>query len=186
MKLYGSPTSPFVRHCRIALTQGGFDWQLVAADGAAAAAASPAQKVPYFEHRDVFLTDSVSILKYVREKSGQPFLPRVEDCELFCLASTLLDASINLFLLEKEGLTVSPGSYLERQANRVISGLKALDKQARTGGELDDAHLRLACYLDWGLFRQRIELSSHASLLALLEHARSIPVFAQTAPPPAA
>ena len=74
MKLYGSVTSPYVRHVRVALAQSGFDYTFVEADYAMSAERSPTAKVPFFEDGDLTLTDSTSILKHVREKSGMEFL----------------------------------------------------------------------------------------------------------------
>ena len=47
VKLYGILTSPFVRHCRIALEQGGLDWEFINGDMYELAKASPVHKVPY-------------------------------------------------------------------------------------------------------------------------------------------
>ena len=46
-----------------------------------------------------------------------------------------------------------------------------------------DGELRLACFLDWGLFRNRINIDGLDNLQALLNSARSYDIFAQTAPP---
>ena len=186
--LYGSFTSPFVRHCRIVILQNFPDrLNFEEADYDASAADSPTQKVPYLRCGDVFLTDSTSILRYVREAAGQPFLPTIEDLELFCQTNTLLDATVNLFLLEKEGATPDNTPYLARQSNRLRTGLAALETQLSAGpievGAFTDAHLRLACYLSWALFRGRITLDAHPSLIALLAAADAMAQFADTAPP---
>ena len=188
LTLHGSFTSPFVRHCRIVILQNFPDrLDFEEADYAASAADSPMQKVPYLRHGDVFLTDSTSILRYVREAAGQPFLPTLEDLELFCQANTLMDTTINLFLLEKDGATPDNTPYLARQANRLRTGLAALE--TRLGAApievegFTDAHLRLACYLSWALFRGRITLDAHPSLIALLAAADALPQFADTSPP---
>ena len=186
--LYGSFTSPFARHCRMVILQNWpanrLDFQ--EADYDTSAANSPTQKVPYFRHGELFLTDSASILRYVREQAGQPFLPTVADLELFSHATTLLDATINLFLLEKEGVTPQNTPYLARQTNRIRTGLAALNTQqagVAEAGQFNDAHLRLMCYLSWALFRGRITLDAHPNLIALLAAADALPQFAETAPP---
>ena len=74
MKLYGSLTSPYVRHARIAIAQSGFQCEFEEADYARSAELSPTARVPFFEDGDLMLTDSSSILKYVREKAGTGFL----------------------------------------------------------------------------------------------------------------
>ena len=53
MKLYGSFTSPFARHCRIVLLETGQACDFVETDYAASAAASPAKKVPFLQDGDI-------------------------------------------------------------------------------------------------------------------------------------
>ncbi|RZA06776.1 MAG: hypothetical protein EOO68_04495 [Moraxellaceae bacterium] len=74
MKLYGSYTSPFVRHCRIAILETHGECEFIETDQAVSAAKSPTKRVPFFEDGEIFLTDSNAILKYLREKSGQIYL----------------------------------------------------------------------------------------------------------------
>lgn len=76
MQLFGSYTSPFVRHCRIALIETGLDCEFVETDYAESARRSPTKKVPYLQDKDVMLFDSCSILKYLREKAGGTFFSR--------------------------------------------------------------------------------------------------------------
>lgn len=183
MKLYGSFTSPYVRHCRIALLQSGMSWELIETDYATSAKVSPTKKVPFFEDRGLTLSDSSSILRYIRDHSATPCLATVEQLDRYCLVNTLLDSAINLFLLEKDGLTGEHSDYLKRQQARLTEGLNHLE-QSMTGTEAinDDALWRLVCFLDWGLFRQRFDLAGFDKLTALLERARTMPVFADTAP----
>ena len=151
-------------------------------DNDVSAKASPSKKVPYFEGEDLFLTDSSSILKYVRNKSGKAFMEDPQEYDLYCLANTLADSTLNLFLLEKDGLTADNSGYLKRQQSRIESGLDALNDAVVTEGELNDAQLRIACYLDWALFRERINIDQHQSLKGMLSHADNIEGFAETNP----
>jgi len=184
MKLYGSYTSPYVRHCRVALAQSGFEFEFVEADYDVSAKNSPTAKVPYLIDGELMLTDSSSILKYIREKSGQVFLADISDFDSFALASTLLDATINLFLIENNGFGPDQISYLQRQKNRVESGLKELDKRfdPDQGIGLDSA-LRCVCFIDWALFRKRISIDGLSNLQSLLDNANRVEAFAVTAPP---
>ena len=184
MKLYGSVTSPFVRHCRIALMQGGLDWELVEIDAAESGAKSPTKKVPFLQDGDVNLADSCSILKYAREKSGSEFFPDVQDYDVFCMANTAIDASINLFLLQNDGLDTSQSKYLGRQAARVESALDSLDATVQKSDlELTDGIIRLACLLEWGVFRNRFSLDSRPGLQKVIEFANQDSVFQSTAIP---
>ncbi|MDH3377726.1 MAG: glutathione S-transferase [Gammaproteobacteria bacterium] len=184
MKLYGSYTSPFVRHCRVALAQAGFDFEFIEADNAMSAEKSPTGKVPFFADGDLTLTDSSSILKYIREKAGGGFLTDIEDYENFALTNTVLDSSINLFLLEKEGFGPDQIKYLGRQKNRIETGLKELNRRFDPNqGITRDSALRCACYVDWALFRNRISIDGLDNLQGLLDVANDVEEFAATAPP---
>lgn len=184
MKLYGSYTSPFVRHCRVALAQEGFNFELIETDYAMSEAQSPTSKVPFFTDGDLTLTDSGSILKYIREKAARNFLADIQAYETFAMTNTLLDTAINLFLLENEGFGTSQINYLKRQENRLASGLKALNNRIAPNQSLEcDGVLRCACFIDWGLFRKRISLDGLSNLQNLLAAANQVAPFAATAPP---
>ncbi len=184
MKLYGSYTSPFVRHCRVAVLQAGFDFEFIEADYAASAAQSPTSKVPYLAADDMLLTDSSTIIKYVREKAGHSFLAELDDYENFTLVNTAMDSVINLFLLENDGIGPAQVKYLSRQNNRVASILATLDERfAQEQSISRDGALRCACFIDWALFRRRIDIDAYGHLQGLLAAARAVEVFADTAPP---
>lgn len=184
MKLYGSYTSPYVRHCRIVLIQQRFDFELVQADYAMSAAQSPTSKVPYFNDGSLTLTDSSSIIKYLREKAGQEFLPEIEDYELYAMTNTIVDATINLFLLANDGVGADKIPYLGRQQARVESGLEELNNRLNNAdGIAKDSALRCACFIDWGLFRNRINIDGMENLQRLLAAANTVDAFVATAPP---
>lgn len=183
MQLFGSTTSPFVRHCRIVFDQTNQAFELKIVDYATSAKESPVQKVPYLIDGNTTLTDSSSIIMYLRQAAGTSFPYSVTDFELFTLVNTLADTAINLFLLEKDGVTVKQSAYLQRQTNRLHTGFKALDgmvdpKQSITS----DGHIRVACVVDWLLFRDRFDLSEFKQLHALLAHANENAIFRATDP----
>jgi len=187
VRLFGSLTSPYVRHCRIALGQAGIESELVATDYTASARQSPTQRVPFLEDGELRLTDSASILRHIRERQGRPFLPDIEDFDFFLLANTALDTTVNLFLLERDGITPDACAYLKRQADRISSTLAELDKRtamhsARPDPMTSDALLRLGCFLGWALFRERLDLRPYPALLQLLEALEKDPWFARTRP----
>jgi len=184
MKLYGSYTSPFVRHLRIALAQENLAFEFIDTDYDASAQVSPTAKVPYFEDGALALSDSSSILKYVREAGGKTFPEDVGEFENYTLANTALDTAINLFLLGKEGVVAADVPYLARQQMRLDKVLKELDGRVDPSTALaNDASLRCACLLDWARFRQRFSLDGLPALQALLAAADTEPLFLDTAPP---
>lgn len=184
MKLYGSYTSPFVRHCRTVLLETGLPCDFVETDHAASAVGSPTKRVPYLEDDSVTLRDSASILKHLRDKAGQPFLDDVVEYDRFCLVNTALETTVNLFMLEKDGLTPEQSPYLKRQSGRITSTLEELNRlPLPTQAPYSDAELRLACYLDWALFRERLTLNAYPNLASFLEAANGYEHFRVTAPP---
>ncbi len=184
MKLYGSYTSPYVRHCRIALIQGKMDWQFVEIDASESAERTPTKKVPFLHDGDIRLTDSCSILKYVREKSARHFFKDTHDYDLFCMANTVLDTSMNLFQLDRDGIDLTQGTYFGRQKQRIESALDALnDTVSRADRSLTDGVLRLACLLEWGLFRHRFDLDTRKGLRQVIVLANEEAAFSSTAIP---
>lgn len=187
MELYGSYTSPFVRHCHIALLESDFPFTFVETDAAGSAKLSPTQKVPFLKYQEKgveeMLTDSSAILKIIREESQKTFFKNVQEFNSYCTANTLLDTAINLFYLEKENLTPKTSVYLARQQSRMETGMAELNKlKYSTAAPFNDAELRMACFLDWALFRKRITLNAYPNLATFLENIRKYPHFAATAP----
>jgi glutathione S-transferase len=184
MKLYGSYTSPFVRHCSIALLEANFAFEFIETDQAASAYQSPTKRVPFLQDGDVFLTDSSSILRYIREKSGAPFLASINEHNDFCIVNTALDATVNLFFLERDGVDLQAYDYTKRQAARIETSLAELNGYTfPTQAPFNDVHLRLACFLAWGLFRKRLTLDVHENLKRFLANINQYQPFAETTPP---
>ncbi len=183
MELFGSYTSPYVRHCRILLLETGIDCTVVKIDHSVSAAQSPTKRMPFLRDGSVTLTDSSSILKYLRHKAGQAFCEDILEYDLFCMVNTALDTTVNVFMLEKDGVTPEKSAYLMRQSQRVISTLEELNRQPLpTQGPYNDAQLRLACYLGWALFRMRIDLKRYPNLERFLEAAENHEYFRATVP----
>ncbi|EPJ43860.1 MAG: glutathione S-transferase related protein [Osedax symbiont Rs1] len=184
MKLYASYTSPFARHCRIALLQGNLECEFIDTDYVQSAANSATQKVPFLEDGDLKLTDSCSILYHFATKSATTFIKDIAEQELFCMVNTCLDATINLFLLERDGITVQSSAYLQRQQDRIDTTLQALNESlAKQSTSLNTAEMRLACFIDWAIFRKRISIDGLNNLQALLDTARKDAHFIATAIP---
>ncbi len=191
MELYGSYTSPFVRHIRIVLLENNIPFRFVETDAAGSAQLSPTQKVPFLTYTENgenrMLTDSSAILKYVRECSGGTFFNDAHNTlaafNAYCTANTLLDTAINLFYLEKDGVGAQQSAYLARQQSRLQTGLAELDKLTYSAcAPYNDAELRIACFIDWALFRNRFTLDELPKLQGFLDSIRQYPHFVSTAP----
>lgn len=159
------------------------DWRFQDADYHASAEGSPCKRVPFLLDGDLLLTDSSSILMHVRELANKPFISTVAEMELYTQVNTAMDTSINLFLLGRDELTADSSDYLARQKSRVEAILDSLDKHTLSQSSFNDAELRLACFLDWAVFRKRIELTNLDNLSQFLEHAKQWSLFRDTAPP---
>jgi len=185
MKIYGSFTSPFVRHCRIALLETELVCEFIETDAQQSAVISPTKKVPLLVDGDITLTDSSTILRYLREKAEMPFMADIHDFELFNMTNTVMDACVNIFFLEKfDDITSEKSSYITRQKARVLSGLDALNEaELHAQLPLTDGLMRLACFLDWGIYRDRIDLKKLTNLTRLLDVARTDKNFIKTVPP---
>ncbi|MBY6203341.1 glutathione S-transferase family protein [Halomonas denitrificans] len=182
MKLYGSYTSPYVRHCRVALIQQGLEFDFVETDYAASARQSPTRRVPFLEVDGLRLTDSSSILRWTRERQGGAFLSDPAAFDRYLLATTALDSTVNLFLLERDGLRPDDVPYLGRQRDRVESSLVELDRRFDGIDPGDDDGLRLACYLSWAAFRERIDAQPFRTLGRVLAYWEEIGEFSTTHP----
>lgn len=184
MKLYGSYTSPFVRHCRIVLLETGQACEFIETDQAGSAAQSPTQRVPFLQDGDIFLTDSSSIIKYLREKSGQTFCKSAQELDQLCLANTALEACVNLFFLERDGVAIAQVPYLQRQAARVQTTVKELDQLSLPmQAPYNDAQLRLACFIGWAKFRKRVDFSGFDNLEKFYQGVLAYKPFTATMPP---
>ncbi len=183
IQLFGTDTSPYVRHCRIALAQEAIPFEMVSSNLEQSAHDSPTKKVPYLKVRSGFLTDSCSILHYIRKERGKIFLSTTREANLFFLANTTLDTAINVFLLEKDGITEGP--YLERQRSRIQSCFEALEREMSAWQDLmDDGFIRVGCLLGWVRFRQRFDFSSYYRLGRFENHCDQDFTFSESAPPP--
>ncbi|GAB4179956.1 MAG: hypothetical protein Kow0020_16020 [Wenzhouxiangellaceae bacterium] len=186
MRLYGSYTSPYVRHCRIVLAVQRQPCEFVPWDYDQSREHSPTMRVPLLEHEEFRLTDSASIIRHLREQAGRAFMPDVREYDLFLLANTILDTLVNLFLLERDGLGPDASAYLARQRDRSVKALDHLDQIIADWPDWlpadGDAALRIGCLLSWAQFRQRIELAHWSALAAFQRRFEADPTIAATHP----
>jgi glutathione S-transferase len=184
MKLFGSYTSPFVRHCRIVLLETKLDCDFVETDQSASAIKSPTKRVPFLEDGDIFLTDSSAIIKYLREKAGGSFCASTQELNKFCLVNAALDTVVNLFFIKRDGVDITQIPYLQRQADRIQSTLEELNNTAFSmQAPYDDADLRLGCFISWAKLRNQVDFSVFSNLEKFYEGILGYDAFVKTKPP---
>lgn len=181
MKLYGSYTSPFVRHVRIVLLETAQPFEFIETDQTGSTAKSPTQRVPFLEDGEVFLTDSASITKYLREKAGQDYCRTAKELDDVCLVNTLMDATVNLFFIKRDGVDITGIPYLQRQAARIQTTLAELNQQQwPTTAPYNDAQIRLACFIGWAKLRNQIDFAVFEHLEKFYLGALNYPHFEAT------
>lgn len=184
MKLYGSYTSPFVRHIRIVLLETEQTCEFIETDQAGSTAKSPTQRVPFLEDGDVFLTDSLSIAKYLREKVGQDYCRSAQELDDICLVNTVMDTTVNLFFIKRDGVDITTIPYLQRQAARVLSTLAELNKfTPPLTAPYNDAQIRLACFIGWAKLRKQVDFSAYENLETFYTNICNYDHFQVTQPP---
>lgn len=100
------------------------------------------------------------------------------------MVNTALDATVNLFLLEKEGVTPENNHYLKRQQARVLSSVEEMNRfKLPVQAPYNDAELRVACFIDWILFRNRLDLTPYPELTQFVAQAHRYEPFHATRPP---
>ena len=186
MKLYGSYNSPFVRHCRIVILETDIECEFIETDWVSSAVKSPTKRVPFLEDGEIFLTDSSAILMHLRQKAGLPFLTSATELDHFCMINAALDSTVNLFVLERDGIDINRFNYTIRQAERIKTTLAQCEQLSLPlTAPYNDVHLRLGCYVSWALFRQRISIDHLPRLQAFMSGINQYPTFSDTAPPAA-
>ena len=169
MRLYHSPTSPFVRKVTVALKELGLSYQveLVPASGnpldpgSVPLGRNPIGKVPVLERADgPALYDSRVICRYLDELAGgrlYPAKPRLwETLTLEATADGILDAAVLMVYenrLRPDGAR-SP-AWVEGQWQKIARALEAVEGRwiAHLAGPLDMGQIAMGCALGYLDFR---------------------------------
>jgi glutathione S-transferase len=206
MLLHGHDTSPYVRRVRVLLRELGVPFTRDTENWAAPGIrqVSPLLRVPALRDEGQVLFDSRLIAAYLYAEhagripappagllplQGTLFRPaqRWADENVLLALDTALDSAINVFLLERDGVTRDAAPYLRRQAERVGTALTFVEESygGRPGlgeGALSFTDIALVCTLDWMRFRDRHDIAAHPGLLRVLEAHGGRPALAETHP----
>ena len=168
MKLYHSPTSPYVRKVVVLIAEAGIGGiEIVPASGTpvapdgAVAARNPLGKIPALERLDgPTLYDSRVICQYLDAQSGAGFYPpgarRWDTLTLEATADGILDAALLMVYegrIRPEEMRYEP--WVEGQWSKVDRALDALESRwiSHLNGPLDMGQIALGCALGYIDFR---------------------------------
>jgi glutathione S-transferase len=169
MKLFHTPTSPFVRKCTVAAHELGLADRLeltflrpspLTAD-ATLSKENPLNKIPALVLDDgTSLFDSAVIVDYFEELSGRKLVPahgpeRYRVLRGQALCDGILEASVSVFYERAQRpkeLQFQP--WIDGQSQKAQQGLDVLERDAATlGGEIDLAQICAGVTLGWLEFR---------------------------------
>ncbi|MGI4976385.1 MAG: glutathione S-transferase N-terminal domain-containing protein [Janthinobacterium lividum] len=199
MKLYHSPTSPFVRKVMACAIMHGLDGQIALVPTNAHAspdelvADNPLSRVPCLVTDDGFaLYDSPVICEYLDEISQDiPMLPpkgalRWRALKLQALGDGMMDAAVGRLLESRKPADAARETFIARQKGIVARCLDNLEADVPSAHP-DLGTLTIACalgYLDLR-FAGDAWRDGHPKLAAWFERISELPALARTAPPPA-
>jgi glutathione S-transferase len=148
--------------------------------------------------------DSRLIVTYLHEQARAPlpaapegrlaiqptlFRPekRYHDENVLLVLDGAIDSAINVFLLERDGVSAATTPYLRRQGERIERAMGWLEEVYAGRSTLDESavsfvDLALVCGLEWLAFRKRYDLSRNPGLARVVEHHRERPSLASTHP----
>ena len=197
MKLYHSPTSPFVRKVMACAIMHGLDAQITLvptnahASPAGLVADNPLSRVPCLVTDDGFaLYDSPVICEYLDEISPDiPMLPpkgalRWRALKLQALGDGMMDAAVARLLEGRKPADAARETFIARQAGIVSRCLDHLEADV-PANHPDLGTLTLACALGYLDLRFAADAwrEGRPRLAAWFEAISALPALARTAPP---
>lgn len=182
MRLYGTPTSPYVRRVNVVAAEIGVAVDLVNTNTeegqAALKAVTPIWKVPVAEvevpgksSRVIF--DSHAIIDWLTTVHGfgalRPPSDPWRERNLVNAIDAALDSGIQLFYLRRDGIPLENNVFADRQRARVASILGWLEQEIQEGGffpggGIGMAEIALITTLDWMVLRDVYKVAAHPAL----------------------
>ena len=201
MKLVGSRTSPYVRKVRVMLAEKGIAYEFVEESAWNATTTvpryNPLNKVPALVLDDGdSIYDSAVITGYLDGRPGPRFLPaegaqHAKARRDEALGDGIADAGITLFLERKRDAALQDATWIQRQADKVNSGIAALERLLGSrpflgGDRLSVGDFACAAALLWIEFRLAKDFpwrERYPSLKAWIGRLEDRPSFVETRPP---
>ena len=195
MKVFGTPTSPYVRRVRVIARELGLPYELVdirTEEGQATLKAhTPIWKVPAALVEGRILFDSRNISDALVAKHGfGPLRPVADDFvperNFMHVVDGALDAGIRVFYATRDGLSDDVPLVAKERA-RLRSCVDWLEKNVRGAFCTDEdgfglAELALVSALDWMRFRDAYDVSACPRLVAFQAAHQERPSLVETRP----
>lgn len=189
MKLIGSSTSPYVRRIRLLLVEAGQDYvfsdlNIYGADREALKRRNPALKIPVLLDEEQTIFDSRVIFRYLQHRLNLPALSWEQE-NLLTLIDAVNDSWVTLLLARRSGVDVDGDlTFFNLQHERIATTLPVLETHAREGAFAAWTYpsICLYCLLDWGLFRELLDMSDYPALNQWYRNQGQQPGIGQTDP----
>lgn len=186
--LYGSQTSPFVRRIRILME--GLDYQfkemnIFGEDAEELNKINPINQIPVLVDAETTIWDSRQIFNYLNAFHRFQNMDWDDENRLTAIDGAM-NSAVSLLLMQRSGInTNEPIMFAQRQKERIESILEYLNPYIKNEAMNDwNFHaISLYCFLDWGQFRNLIDLSNKPDCLALLEKYSNKEIIKKTAIP---
>jgi glutathione S-transferase len=155
MKLYGSPTSPYVRKARVLLHEKAIEYEFVPEDpwpeDSLIPTRNPLGKVPALEISDGnYLFESVVVVQYIDAQAGKPLEPKKKAEHYWkhqwwmALSQGILDAAVTRIVETRRPEEKQMQEKLEREEARIHRAIDAAENAAEGGKYLVGKRLSLA------------------------------------------
>ena len=155
MKLYGSPTSPYVRKARVLIREKNIECEFVPEDPWPADSPiiqrNPFSKVPALEADDgTYYFESPVVVEYLDQFGGKPLGPRKSAKDYWqhqwwmALSQGILDAAVSRILETRRPEEKQMPEKLEREEARIHRAIATAEKQSAGGKYLVGRRLTLA------------------------------------------
>ena len=189
MKLTGSSTSPYVRRIRLLLADVGQDYvfsdlNIYGADREALKRRNPALKIPVLHDEEQTIYDSRVIFRYLQHRLNLPALSWEQE-NLLTLIDAVNDSWVTLLLAQRSGIDVNGDlTFFNLQHERIATTLPVLETQVLEGAfdSWTYPSICLYCMLDWGLFRELLDMPDYPALNRWHQNQGQQPGIAQTDP----
>jgi glutathione S-transferase len=189
--LYGSQTSPFVRRLRLLLHGIGYEFKEMnvfdAKDAALLNKINPLNQIPVLQHEEKIIWDSRQIFEYLNDIHQFEAL-NWQDGNLLKGVEGAMDSAIALFMMKRSGMNIDENyMYTHRQKDRINSVLDYFRPYFQDQGLKEWKFLTMTLYsfLEWGTFRNMVNLEGRPECKKFLETHSQRPAVLETAIPKA-